>query len=175
MTCMQRLYILLLSLALAGSSACSAAHPSAPMAPPSGGAAPAGWSASALGTAEQLADKVRAAGVPCDNYAPGDFAAFGEDYKRHLPLPAAYTSCTTGEDDEIRFQVFADATQARAFVDAKQALLCGKAKELKMPDFPGFAHVDGDNWVVEVDDKDTADKLAGILGGTAQQVPCAEE
>jgi hypothetical protein len=173
MTYMQRMYILLLPVALAGISACSAAHKGASAAPPA--AEPTGWSASALRTAEQLADTMRAAGVACDNYAPGDFAAFDEDYKRQLPLPAAFTSCATGEDDEINFQVFADAKQALAFVDAKQALLCAKAKKLKMVGFPGFVHIDGDNWVVEVNDKDTADTLAGILGGKAQQIPCAEE
>jgi hypothetical protein len=167
MTYRQRMYILLLPIALAGLSACAAHTP-----PPA--AEPTGWSPSALREADQLADKVRAGGVRCDNYAPGNFADFGDEYRRRLPLPAAYTSCTTGDegDEEISFQIFADAKQARAFADTKQAMLCAKAKTLGLEGFPGFVHIDHDNWVIEVGDKDVADQLAGILGGTAQQVPC---
>jgi hypothetical protein len=168
MKCMRRISIVLLPVALAGISACSAAHQAAPA------AAPVGWSTSALRTAEQLADKLHAAGVTCDNYAPAEFALFDEDYKRRLPLPAAYASCANADGDEIAFEVFEDAKHARAFLDAKQAFLCRKAKKLG-PGFPGFPYVYADNWVVEVDDKETADQFAGILGGKAQQTPCADE
>jgi hypothetical protein len=69
--------------------------------------------------------------------------------------------------------VFADAKRAREFLDTKQAFLCGKAAASQLFDFPGFAYVDGGSWIVEPDEKATADKLAPILGGQAEQIPCA--
>jgi len=131
-----------------------------------------GWSTSALAIAEQLAGKVRAAGLACTGYAPSPFGAFDADYQRRLPLAAAIASCTTEGEADLTFEVFADAQRARQFVDAKQQLLCKKMAEKQLFEFPGFPYVDGGAWIVEPDDKETADKLAPILGGTAQQHPC---
>jgi hypothetical protein len=44
--------------------------------------------------------------------------------------------------------------------------------DLKLADFPGFFYVDGGAWLVEPDDKATADKLAPILGGKAGAAQC---
>ena len=133
---------------------------------------PAGWSAAALQTATQLAGKVRAAGLACDAYEPAPFGMFDAGYQRRLPLPAASASCEGDDKEDLTFEVFEDAKQARQFVDAKQALLCRRAADMQLTEFPGFPYVDGGAWIVEPDEKATADKLAPILGGTANMASC---
>ena len=68
--------------------------------------------------------------------------------------------------------MFDDAEAARDFVDTKQAYLCQRAADLQLKEFPGLLYVDGAAWIVEPDQKETASKLAPILGGTVQQRSC---
>ena len=110
--------------------------------------------------------------MACTDYAPAPFAMFDADYQRRLPLAAAIASCTTDNDEDLTIEVFADPTRAREFVEQKRAYLCGRAVDLKLADFPGFFYVDGGAWLVEPDDKATADKLAPILGGKAGAAQC---
>jgi hypothetical protein len=113
--------------------------------------------------------------MACTDYISSPFGMFDADYQRKVPLAAAITSCATDDDENLTFEVFADAKQAREFLDAKQAMLCTKMAAHRLFEFPGFPYVDGGAWIVEPDEKATADKLAPILGGTAQQRPCRWE
>jgi hypothetical protein len=142
---------------------------------PSGGAtspSPTGWNAAALQTAEGLAGRLRAAGIRCEDYTVAPLAMFDADYQRRMPLAAAIASCTSDGDEDLTFEVFEDAAHARAFVDAKQAYLCKRAVDLQLGDFPGFVYIDGGTWIVEPDEKATADKLAPMLGGQAKVASC---
>jgi hypothetical protein len=162
---MRSQYVVVVLVSFGWIAACSAGR-KAPSPPPTD------WSASALKVAEQLADKVRAAGMACENYASADFEAVDKSYRGKIPVPAAIASCTSDDEEDLTFEVFEDAKRAREFLDTKQAFLCRHAVGAGMADFPGFPYVDGGTWVIEPDEKETADKLAGILGGKAQQIPC---
>jgi len=162
--------ILLLPVALGAVGGCTARDGAARPAPMA-----RGWRASALQTAEELAAKVRAAGVPCEGYAPADFEAVEAGSRGKVPVPAAMASCTSDDEEDLTFDVFEDAARAREYLEIKQAFLCRKAMAAGLADFPGFPVVDGGTWVIEPDEEETADRLAGILGGRAQQIPCKSE
>jgi predicted small secreted protein len=131
-----------------------------------------GWEHAAMQTVEQLVAKVRAAGVPCDELEPG---VAGMLAANQLPLPAAVASCTSEDEEDLTFEVFQDAERAREFVTMKQNLLCQRAKSLNLPDFPGFPYIDGGAWIVEPDEKGTAEKLAPLVGGTAHLASCEKQ
>ncbi len=130
------------------------------------------WNPAALKTAEELAAKVRAGGMQCDEFGSAPFEAYEEQYKNKAPLPAAMAGCTAEDDEDLLFEVFVDAKHAREFIETKRALLCRRAVEIKLPQFPGFSYVDGGTWIIEPDEKATADKLAPILGAQAKTATC---
>jgi hypothetical protein len=137
-------------------------------------ATPAGWSPAAMQIVEQLAGKVRAAGIACDEFEPETFGFVSDDYKGKIPLPAAIASCTSEDDEDITFEAFADAKSARQYIDKKQDFLCKRVARVKLSRFPGFPYVygEGNTWVVEPDEKSTGDQLAKVLGGESKMVPC---
>src|SRR5262245_9280099 len=108
-------------------SADKAAEAPKPAAPQNAAAAaardadkPKGWSAAGMQAAQQLADKLRAAGMTCNEFEESNFGLYDEDYQKRLPLAAAIASCTTDDDEDLTFEVFEDAQHARQFVDVKQ-------------------------------------------------------
>lgn len=135
-------------------------------------ATPADWEAAAMAVADRLADKVRKAGMRCDDYGPAPYLMYDDEYRERLPVPAAVTSCDTDGNEDLTFEVFADAAAARTFVEVKREFLCKRTSEIGLHEFPGFAYVLGDVWVATPDEKDTAEKLAPILGGEAKVADC---
>ncbi len=136
---------------------------------------PAGWTAAGEHKAEELAAKIRASGMACTGYGPAPYGFVDEDSQRRLPPVTASTSCETDDDGDVTFEVFESAAHARQFIDTKQAFLCKRADDYGLEHFPGFPYVTADNWVVEPDDKGTADKLAPILGGKADMASCEKK
>ena len=132
-----------------------------------------GWDPAALATANELAEKVRAAGLGCRDYEPWDFAVLSGEYARKgLARPNAVASCTTKADEDLTFEVFADEAGMAAFLDRKRDMLCASARRQKIP-YDGFPYVVGGTWIVEPDLKETAERLAPALGGRARQSdPC---
>ena len=126
-------------------------------------------------TAEQLATKLRAAGVMCTEFGPGTYGLLDDKYQQQMPQVATVRSCTTDDDGDITFEVFEDAAHARQFIDVKRTYLCKRAKDYGLEQFPGFPYVDGGVWIIEPDDKETADKVATILGGKANMGACDEQ
>jgi len=127
-------------------------------------------SAAALRTAEQLAAQVRAAGTACKEFDATSPTELNADYP--LPLAAATASCTSDADEDLTFEVFADAKGAREFVEAKRKLLCTRAVSYGVKAFTGFPYIDGGAWIIEPDEKETAEKLAGVVKGTAKMALC---
>ena len=127
-------------------------------------------SAAALRKAEQLAAQVRAAGTACKEFEALSPTQLNSDYP--LPLAAATASCTTDEDEDLTFEVFADAKGAREFVEAKRKLLCTRAVNYGVKAFTGFPYIDGGAWIIEPDEKQTAEALAGAVKGTAKMALC---
>jgi len=66
--------------------------------------------------------------------------------------------------------VFADEHHEERFVTAKLALLCKVAAKSKI-EF-ALTYVDGPRWIIEPDEKETADELARLLGASTRQRPC---
>jgi len=136
-------------------------------------ATPAGWNAAALATADQLARKLRAAAIVCEAYEPSPFGIFDADYRGRLPLPGAMASCESTNQEDLTFEVFKDAAAAREFLAGKQALICKRSADIDI-DFPGFPYVEGDTWIIEPDEKTTADRLAAVLGGVSKVGTCTK-
>jgi len=150
-------------------------------APPAPVVSASDWDPAALELAQALADKVRAGGIECAEYEVVPFGMYLEDYTKVLRLPAdtlptAETYCTsaagTEQEEDLTFIVFARPGLGEKFVEAKRKLLCRRAKEMKLHDFPGFPYVLGDRWLVQPDERTTAVALAPILGGTAAMAEC---
>jgi hypothetical protein len=135
-------------------------------------AKPQDWNAEGMKTADALAAKVRAAGMKCDDYEPTNFRMLQADYEGKIPVAIAMASCNSDFDEDLTFEVFEDAAQARQFIDGKRELLCRKAANMKLDSFPGFAYVYGGAWIIEPDEKETAEKLAPIVGGKAGVASC---
>jgi hypothetical protein len=132
---------------------------------------PAGWTPTALHAGDDLATKIAASTVGCAEYAPSPFDAFATDLKeRGLPVPAAMSQCFAADREDLTFELFADERHEEEFVAAKMAVLCKAAAKAGM----AFAltYVDGPGWIIEPDEKTTADALARLLGGTSRQRPC---
>jgi hypothetical protein len=155
----------------------TAAPPAKEATPGDKEAKPAGWDAAAMQAVEQLAGKVRAAGIACDEFEPGAYGLLAADYEGRLSLPAAMGSCTSDNDEDLTFELFSDATHAGEYIDKKRTLLCKQAEKMQLPVFPGFPYVygEGNAWVVEPDNKETGDKLAKILGGESKMATCTPE
>lgn len=155
----------------AGAKAAAIAPTEPPTAAPTA-AGPTAWNVAALQVADQLAAKLRAAGVACTDYGPHEIALYDASYQQRVPLAAAITSCESDGEEDVTFEVFEDAKRAQEFIATKQAMLCRHAADMKLVGFAGFPYVDGGAWIVEPDEKDTVDKLAPILGGTARVASC---
>jgi hypothetical protein len=161
--------VLLLVVVLA---ACGGDEAPAPISTTTIASAAPGWDARALATAARLADAARASGVACDAYEPYPYTTISNDYARgHLPLPAAMASCTSTGDENLTFEVFADRAAADAFVAAKMAAICATARAKGIPNAT-VPYVAGDGWLVEPDEKGTADRLATILVGESRLATC---
>ncbi len=140
---------------------------------PTGASAPE-WSAGALQIAEQVAAKIRAGGVACNNFAPAAPPMFAIAEQVRIPPVAAVASCSTEGAEDLTFEVFADAKAAQEFVAFKQELLCRRMRDVNIADWVGFPYVDGGAWIIEPDDKDTAEQLAKILGVSAKMAGCSK-
>lgn len=144
-----------------------------PIGAPTAVAPIAGWSATALRTAGDLARRIAASGIGCAEYAPSSFELLADDMKqRGLPVPAAMSQCLAADGEDLTFEVFADEEHAEQFLAAKLALLCQAAAKAKIA--LAFTYVDGPAWIVEPDAQATASELARLLGATSRQRPCSE-
>jgi len=135
---------------------------------------PVSWSAEGKKAAEQLAAKLREAGIACDECEEGGYGFYDPKVMDRLPVPQAVMSCTGVDEEDITFDIFADAEQARKFVSIKQEYLCHQTHKYKMFYYPGFPYVAGENWLVEPDDPETASKVAKVLGGKAALADCSK-
>lgn len=172
---------------LAGCSREEAPPSSEPAAakPPAPAAAPAppvreDWDAAALKLAEELAAKIRAAGTACDEYDVAPYQALAADYSVRLEMPLAHlplaeSSCTAPDEEDLTFSIFADRAGAERYLEFHRALLCRRAQELNIPDFPGIPFVLGDRWLIRPDERTTAVALADVVGGDAGLASCEEE
>jgi len=174
-TRVKRLVVLLVAVVAVG--ACSSnksaknTPTTAPPTPTTSSAKPTAWNAAALAQAKQLADKVRGAGIKCDNYAPQDYAAVSADLqKSHIPVPGAMASCTSVGGEDLTFETFADQTSAYQFMGTKIRLVCQSAGT--RPALGAFPYVRSVTWFVEPDSQATAEKLAPILGGATTTNQC---
>lgn len=135
------------------------------------------WDAAAVAKIEALVEKLRAAGVPCDEIewlGPGM-------YLQHLrevlhvsdeQLPIAEGYCTSDQEEDLTFTVFRAPEHAKTFVERKQQFLCRRAAKTQLWEFPGFPYVLNENWVLTPDERTTSVRLADILGGTADMAAC---
>lgn len=161
----------------------TAAKPPAPAPAPAAEPAPPvreDWDAAALEVAEGLAEKIRAAGTACDEYDVARYQSFAGDYSVRLEmplehLPLAESSCTAPNEEDLTFSIFADRTDAERYLEFLRELLCRRAKELKIADFPGIPFVLGDTWLIRPDERTTAEALTSIVGGDAGLASCKEE
>jgi len=125
--------------------------------------ATSGWNQGALAAARTVADAVVATGMECNNYAEYNLRAVVADYKGEIPVPLAMVQCKTKTNEDLTFEVFADAAAIDAFIKAKQRIICERAMEKDLTDFPGFSYVRGSSWLIEPDEVDTADSLGSQL------------
>lgn len=133
------------------------------------------WSPAALRSAESLAARIRAAGVKCDDYEVASFSAYSSATRRKVPLPDAMTSCTSEDDEDLTLETFDDDGRRQAFISSKRAFLCEAAAKQKAVAYPGFPYVEGEAWIIEPDEKGTADKLAKLLGGESKVASCDQK
>lgn len=133
----------------------------------------AAWNASAAATATRLAHSLRAGGIACDDYAPSNYSAIASDYDRRLPLPAAMSTCTSADGEDLTFEIFTDIKARDDFMATKLLLVCTNASEQGIV-FPGFPYVEADAWLIEPDAEDTARKVAEIIGGTFKLAFCPD-
>lgn len=128
-----------------------------------------GWNQDALATARTVADAVVATGLECNNYVEYNLRAIIADSKGEIPVPLAMTQCKTKTNEDLTFEVFANAAAIDAFVTAKQKIICENAMEKDLIDFPGFSYVRGPIWLIEPDEVETADALAPKLDDAASK------
>jgi hypothetical protein len=131
----------------------------------------AGWNATALANAHGMASTLRSAGIACDKDEPTAYGAIAADYANKLPLPAAILECDS-HGENLTFEIFVTKEQTDAFLAKKQALICKSAKDKHLEHFPGFAYARGDAWIVEPDEKSTADRIAPVLDGESKVAAC---
>jgi hypothetical protein len=131
--------------------------------------ATSGWNQDALATARTVADAVVATGLECNNYAEYNLRAIIADAKGEIPVPLAMTQCKTKTNEDLTFEVFANAAAIDAFINAKQKIICENAMEKDLLDFPGFSYVRGPTWLIEPDEVETADALAPKLDDAASK------
>jgi len=130
------------------------------------------WTAEGKKAAEKLVTKIRAKGIACEGWEEGTFGVLDPKIAKQIPTPQAVMSCLgTGEED-ITFEIFANADDANRYIDVKRKYLCRQTANNKLWFYPGFAYVLNGNWVIEPDELDTAEKIAEILGGTAARARC---
>lgn len=149
--------------------ACSSGDDGGADAPSTTTVASSGWNEDALATARAVADDVVASGTACNNYAPYNLQAVLADYKGEIPVPLAMTQCKTKAGEDLTFEVFADDATIDAFVAAKQKIICEKAIERDLTEFPGFSYVRGPTWLIEPDGAETASALASKLDDAASK------
>ena len=137
-----------------------------------GSDAPGGrWDPAALATGERLAATIRAAGIACDGYEVWDYGATAAGYERKLPLPAAITSCSGPGGEDFTFEMFGDEDARDNFRATKLQLVCSRAEQQGLGLFE-LVYVEGDAWLIEPDEEDTAKRLAEILGAQAKLGSC---
>lgn len=131
------------------------------------------WEPAALAAIDALAERVRAAGVPCDDFEVGLFPALGPDYDKRFGIrPAAEASCMTDEEEDLTFYSFASTADLDRFMTIKQDLLCRRAIAAGVPHFPGYPFVKGETWFIQPDERETAERLASLLGAAAGVAEC---
>jgi hypothetical protein len=88
----------------------------------------------------------------------------------HLPIPAATVQCTTIDEEDLTFEGFVDEKHKLTFLEAKQDLLCERGRQSGIApgtdtsSWPGLPYVDGGTWIIEPNNNDTRDAIAGALG-----------
>lgn len=140
---------------------------------------PEDWDAAAVAKAESLANTLRENGFSCNEYEVIPYRGYARDYVERLDftvpeLPLAETYCTTDDDEDITFIVFADRPKVERFIETKRSLLCRRAKAMKLDDFPGFPYVIGDNWMIQPDERETSVRIADATGGEAKMAACGD-
>jgi hypothetical protein len=128
------------------------------------------WKPAALASIEGLVDRLRAAGIACDAYEPFNPAVIASDYDGRLPIPAAMGECSSSGEN-LTFEVFASSAAMERFRESKLQAVC-KAVAAKNLRFTGFAYVLGDRWIVEPDERSTADRIAVALDGESKMGTC---
>lgn len=154
--------------------ACSSGDDGGAAAPSTTTVATSGWNQGALATARTVADAVVETGMECNNYAEYNLRAVVADYKGEIPVPLAMVQCKTKTNEDLTFEVFADAAAIDAFIKAKQRIICERAMEKDLTDFPGFSYVRGPTWLIEPDEVDTADALGSQLDDAASKTTTCE-
>jgi hypothetical protein len=136
-----------------------------------GAGARSGWDRAAVESAAALAERVRAAGVACDEYEVWDYDTIFRDYAQKVPMPAAMATCTGPGGEDLTFEVFADQDARDRFMVTKMQRICATAAS-KGFKYLGLPFVEGDAWFIEPDEEETARRLAEILGARWQLALC---
>lgn len=94
----------------------------------------------------------------------------------HLPVPAATVQCLTVDEEDLTFEGFTDEQAKLIFLEAKQDLLCARAKQAATDPqtgkttWTGIPYVDGGTWIIEPNTNETRDIVASGIGATAMNL-----
>jgi hypothetical protein len=137
------------------------------------------WDPDAAAAATAMANRIAAAGTPCDNFAVAGWESVLTDHQRvQLPMPGASGSCTSTDDEDITIEAFTTEKKKDEFIEAKSELICargikvGTDPETGETGFDGLIYVDLGTIIVEPDFTGTRDALARELDGTPSNM-CA--
>ena len=134
------------------------------------------FTAAAEAVGKDVADRIIAAAIRCDNPGPTGFGASAAPYaKQGLPIPKGSYECDGGTDGQenvlIEIYPLHKRPNAADLVAAKRKLICKRAKDLGRRaggpnDFPGIPYVMSADktWIVEPDQFETNQQIATALG-----------
>lgn len=121
-----------------------------------------GWENASLEEITQVAEQVRTGPLGCEGFAPEDWNAYRDTYRRlKLPMPAAQGNCE-GSGEDLTFYGFADEDAKQRWVKAKGKSLCARGYAIDWR-FT-LPYVDGGTWIIEPDSDEAAKRLAESLG-----------
>jgi hypothetical protein len=159
-----------LAIAVVAIAACSSSNksskgPTTTTVPsPSTTTASTGWAPAQLAQAKQLADKLRAHGIVCDDYKIYDKPLWVEKDPT-LPPPGAITECTSGPEN-LTIETFDREGHAYGFMGTKINLVCTSKSGVH----PSFPYVAALTWFIEPDSKGMGDRIAAAEGGPPRVV-----
>jgi hypothetical protein len=139
--------------------------------PVGGAGARSGWDRAALESAAALAERIRTAGLACDEYEVWDYDSIFRDYAQKVPMPAAMATCSGPGGEDFTFEVFTDQDARDRFMVTKMQRICTTAAS-KGLNYPGLPFVQGHNWFIEPDEEATARRLAEVLDAKWQLALC---